>query len=178
MAEIRKLLEGENVYLRKFEPEDLEFLYSVENNTDFWSVSETQSPYSRWQLKEHIANSVYDIFTTKELRLLVIDKHLGHKVGIIDLFEYDPLNNRCGLGLLILPEYRKRGFASEVVGIIKNYVFKVLMLKQVWCIIETDNQACLSIFYRYGFTSAGVLKSWKRIGEACYKDVEFLQCFG
>ena len=47
-------LAGKKIFLRKMEPEDLEFLYIVENNSDFWHVSETKAPYSRWELKQYI----------------------------------------------------------------------------------------------------------------------------
>ena len=40
------LLQNEKVILRGLEPEDLEFLYQVENNTEIWKVSNTFSPYS------------------------------------------------------------------------------------------------------------------------------------
>ncbi len=44
-------LKGEKVYLRALEPEDLDFLFEVENNEDFWEVSATSAPFSRYLLK-------------------------------------------------------------------------------------------------------------------------------
>ncbi|MFQ3182825.1 MAG: diamine N-acetyltransferase, partial [Polaribacter sp.] len=32
-------LNGKNVNLRALEPEDLEFLYAIENNESFWEIS-------------------------------------------------------------------------------------------------------------------------------------------
>ena len=37
-------LKGTKIYLRALEPEDLEFVYAVENNEAFWEVSNTQTP--------------------------------------------------------------------------------------------------------------------------------------
>jgi diamine N-acetyltransferase len=40
-------LQGENIALRALEPEDLEFLFSVENDTAGWELSNTQAPFSK-----------------------------------------------------------------------------------------------------------------------------------
>ena len=36
-------LTGESIYLRALEPEDLDFLFEVENKEDLWEVSATSS---------------------------------------------------------------------------------------------------------------------------------------
>ena len=39
-------LKGRLIYLRALEPEDLEFIYNLENDMSFWHLSNTQTPYS------------------------------------------------------------------------------------------------------------------------------------
>ena len=46
-------LKGEHIYLRALEPEDLDFVYRIENDTSLWELSDTQTPYSRF-LKNNI----------------------------------------------------------------------------------------------------------------------------
>ncbi|MFI0492126.1 MAG: GNAT family N-acetyltransferase, partial [Flavobacterium sp.] len=41
-------LKGDNIYLRALEPNDLEFVYAMENDQSIWEVSNTQTPYSRF----------------------------------------------------------------------------------------------------------------------------------
>ena len=55
-------LKGSNIYLRALEPEDLEFVYSIENNTSFWELSDIKQPYSRYIIKEYLQNAKQDIF--------------------------------------------------------------------------------------------------------------------
>ena len=50
-------LKGEKLYLRALEPEDLEFLHELENNEEFWEVSATQAPFSKYILKKYLENS-------------------------------------------------------------------------------------------------------------------------
>ena len=168
-------LEGKKIFLRKMEPEDLEFLYSIENNSDFWHVSETKSPYSRWELKQYIENYCYDIFTTKELRLMICDYASQKPVGIVDLFEYHPLHNRCGVGIIVSPEHSGMGIATETLQLVMEYAFKTLLLKQLWFLIDNANDVSKALFEKWGFVQTGTLKQWKQT-EAGYADVLVYQC--
>ena len=47
------ILQGEKVILRALEPEDLDFLFTTENDVTFWEVSNTQTPFSRFILKKY-----------------------------------------------------------------------------------------------------------------------------
>lgn len=38
------------IHLRAIEPEDLDVLYNIENDTEVWNVSTTNVPYSRYIL--------------------------------------------------------------------------------------------------------------------------------
>ena len=66
---------GQKMNLRALEPEDLEFLFEIENNESFWEVSHTQVPFSKYILKQYIENAHLDIFETKQLRLLIEKKN-------------------------------------------------------------------------------------------------------
>ena len=47
-------LTGNTIYLRALEPEDLEFIYAIENNESVWEVSNTQTPYSRVLISQYL----------------------------------------------------------------------------------------------------------------------------
>lgn len=174
MAKTWNELESENIKLRKPEPEDLEFLYTIENNPDFWFVSDTKAPFSRWELKQHIEHTVYDIYTNKELRLIIEDKKTTKPVGLVDLFEFEPFHKRIGIGIMINAEDRNKGLALECVNTIINYCFNILGINQIWCNIDAENLVSIKLFEKTGFKIAGVLKQWK-IQKSEYKDVLFYQ---
>lgn len=72
------MMNDENILLRALEPEDLEYLYKWENDMDLWDVSDTLTPFSHYTLKKYIENSHEDIYTSKQLRLMIVrqeDKH-------------------------------------------------------------------------------------------------------
>ena len=108
-----KLLENERIILRALEPEDLEVLFRWENDASLWELGSTLSPFSRYVLKEYIATSHQDIYTNGQLRLMIVCKETGEPVGTIDLFDLDPHHRRCGVGILIDPDSRRKGFAGD-----------------------------------------------------------------
>ncbi|RYD89791.1 MAG: GNAT family N-acetyltransferase, partial [Sphingobacteriales bacterium] len=47
-------LTGTTLYLRALEPDDLDFIYRLENDEDIWQVSNTQTPYSRFLIRQYL----------------------------------------------------------------------------------------------------------------------------
>lgn len=64
-------LKGKQVFLRALEPEDLEFIFAIENDVSIWEISNTQTPYSKYLLKEYLNNAHKDIYEIKQLRLVI-----------------------------------------------------------------------------------------------------------
>ena len=79
-------LTGEHIYLRALEPEDLDFVYSIENDEKIWEMSSTQTPYSKFLIKQYLENAQQDIYEAKQLRLVVCAKD-DTAIGLIDLFD-------------------------------------------------------------------------------------------
>ena len=168
------LLENHTIKLRALEPEDLDTLFSIENSSDLWDVSNTLTPYSKELLKKYIENAHQDIYEVKQLRLVISDKKNNTTVGLIDLFDYDPLNQRAGIGILILKQFRHKGFASGALNLFIKYAFEHLDLHQLFANIPSDNQNSLDLFEKLHFLHIGTQKDWiKRKG--VYKHVERYQ---
>lgn len=158
-------LETEKIYLRALEPEDLEFIYQIENNVQLWEVSHTQTPYSRYLIKQYLQNAHQDIYEAKQLRLVIVNKDDDQTVGLIDLFDFDPKNERVGMGIVISePSERQKGYASDAVELLIEYVFKALHCHQIFVNIDTENEASTRLFTKFGFDLIGVKKQWNRVG--------------
>src|SRR5687768_5717624 len=108
-------LKGRLIYLRALEPGDADLLYRWENNLKLWQVSFTQVPFSRFILEEFVNAAHQDIYTNKQLRLICCSTATNECLGVVDLFEFDAMHGRSGLGIYIAEEHRKNGFAAECV---------------------------------------------------------------
>ena len=164
-----KTLKGKNLNLRAIEPEDLNFLHTIENNEIFWEVSHTQVPFSRYVLKQYLENAHLDIYETKQLRLIIEDIFDKKQVGMIDLFDFNPQHQRAGIGILIHPYYQNRGFAAEALSLLINYAFSYLNLHQLYANITPDNIKSISLFEKHNFTKIGIKKDWL-LSKGKYKD--------
>ena len=168
-------LENKRVLLRAVEPEDLEYLYSWENDTDLWLLSNTLTPFSRHTLKKYIENTKADIFEAKQLRLMIEKTADGETIGAIDLFDFDPFNLHAGIGILIADKTnRKKGYASEALDILIDYCFSRLGLMHLFCNITENNEESLKLFISKGFVISGQKKLWIRHEEGWYSEY-FLQ---
>lgn len=157
-------LRGKHIYLRAIEPDDLDFLYELENNPDLWELSGTLAPYSRHVLKQYLDNAHKDIFEVKQLRLCICG--MDHKLlGLIDLFDFDLKNKRAGVGIVVLEsDNRDRGFGSEALTLVCDYAFKTLDLRQLYAHVGEQNMSSIHVFTKLGFKKAGVLEDWTRYG--------------
>ena len=91
-------------------------------------------------------------------------------VGLIDLFDFDPNNNRAGVGIVISNEsMRTSGIGSEALQLIINYAFNQMQLHQLYANIGSKNEISISLFTKFGFQKIGIKKDWNKINNS-YED--------
>ncbi|MCM5663778.1 GNAT family N-acetyltransferase [Galbibacter mesophilus] len=153
-------LSGNTVYLRALEAEDLDFLYTLENDEKVWEVSETLAPYSKFILKQYLANSHKDIYEAKQLRL-AISNYSDTLLGFIDIFDFNPKNKRAGVGIIVLEEAnRNKGVGKEALSLLIEYAFNHLDMHQLYANISENNKPSIHLFSNLGFERVGVKKDW------------------
>ena len=82
-------------------------------------------------------------------------------VGTIDLFEYDVLHGRAGIGILIYDRSdRGRGYAADAVETLCRYARERLRMHQLWCNVGAENEASLRLFRGLGFREIGRKRDW------------------
>lgn len=163
------------MHLRALEPDDLEFLYTLENDPDIWGVSDTLSPVSRHALREYLANAGADFYVVRQLRLVVTTEIGSPAVGVVDLFDYDPLHQRAGVGITILARERRHGYARQALEMLKVHARDVLRLHQLYATVGNDNSPSINLFQSVGFRRVGTRLDWLRTATGWEDAVEW-QC--
>ena len=167
-------LQGANIYLRALEPEDLEFIYEVENDVAFWEISNTQTPYSRYLVAQYLENAKQDIYEAKQLRLAICQKGGFNPLGLIDLFDYDPKNNRAGIGIMIRESgSRNQGIGSDALQALIKYAFTHLNLHSLYANIQAGNEASIKLFTKFGFSYIGTKKEWNLVGRIYHDEAMY-----
>jgi diamine N-acetyltransferase len=168
-------LKGDTIYLRALEPNDLEFIYAMENDESIWEVSNTQTPYSRFLVKQYLENAHQDIYEAKQLRLAICQDEDFPAIGLIDLFEFDPKNNKAGIGIVIQAnDNRNKKIGSEALELLIKYSFKHLNLHQLYANISSENEASKALFTKFGFQKIGTKKDWILVN-GIYMDEDVFQ---
>ena len=146
--------------LRALEPEDLELLYTIENDMAMWNVGNTNVPYSRYDLRDYILNQQHDIYKDGQVRFVVEDS--ARAVGLVDLFNFSPRDLRAEVGIAILKEQQGEGLGQEALRQLSEYAFGTLGLHQLYAFVSEKNEVAKKCFEKAGYKQTAVLKDWIR----------------
>jgi diamine N-acetyltransferase len=169
-------ISGSNCALRALEPYDADTLYKWENDRSLWSYSFTNTPFSRFVLEEFAQAAHQDIYANRQLRLMICDLSAQSAMGCVDLFDFDPQHNRCGLGIFVQSAFRGQGIAAESLALTLDYCFRTLLLQQVYVEVSEQNTSSLKLFEANGFQRCGLKLKWHRSTMNHYENVVMLQC--
>jgi diamine N-acetyltransferase len=151
-------IQGKKIFLRSVLPSDADILYTWENDTSNWDVSETKKPFTKKEIGDFIADQK-DIYLDKQLRLMVcIASSLSEErkpVGCIDIFKFDIDNLKAGIGVLTEEKYRNTGYASEALSLLIKYCFETLHLRHLYCHITESNLSSMKLFQKHNFVITG-----------------------
>jgi len=126
-------------------------------------------------VKQYLENAQQDIYEAKQLRLAICQDEDFPALGLIDLFDFDPRNNRAGVGIVIQgKEKRNQNIGSEALGLLIQYAFLNLNLHQLYANIGSENKASIALFTKFGFQKIGIKKDWTLIN-GVYKDEAIFQ---
>lgn len=167
-------LSGQNITLRAPEPDDIDTLYLWENDPSLWPYGSSRAPMSRHQLWQYVENYDGDIFTSRQLRLMIVENKTGDTVGTIDLYDFNPRDSHAMVGIFIDNDHRRKGYAKEALVTMIDFAIRTICLHQIAVEIVADNTASVKLFKSCGFKSVGRLRSWVRIGRH-YNDVLLFQ---
>jgi diamine N-acetyltransferase len=171
-----KVLHGNKIRLRAIEPVDLDFIYKIENDPDIWRVGNTLIPYSRHQLEQYILSSQHDLYSEKQLRLMIdllLPQHEKKTIGVIDLFDFEPHHKHAGIGIFVIPEEQEKGYATEALHVLIRYCFDVLNLHMLYCNISASNTPSIHLFEKSGFIQCGLKKEWRYLDNSWVDELMF-----
>lgn len=168
------MIEGQKCYLRAIEPTDIEYVYKWENDTTSWDDSDIRHPISQIAIETLIAQASIDVYQTRQTRLMICTINDNNVVGCVDMFDFNPYNMRCGIGIIIDTEYRGKGYATEAIGLMCNYLFKTIGIHSIYATMREKNMISQHIFTKCGFEQIGVRKDWIKIGDIFENEI-FMQ---
>ncbi len=148
-----------DIRLRAVEPEDLELMYRIENDPQFWNYGSTTVPYSRYVLRQYLETSRNDLFADGQVRLVIAKGRTS--MGFADLTNLDAIHLRAEIGLAVLREYQGQHIGTTAIQCLCEYARRV-HLHQIYAIIATVNEPATRLFRSLAFTPSTLLHDWLR----------------
>lgn len=158
----------EKIRLRALEPEDLDWLYTIENDSNLWEWGCSNVPYSRFSLKNYIAETCNDIYKDGQLRLAVVSQKDNRVLGCVDLTDFSVRHSRAEVGILIFPEYRLHGYATRALNMLTTYACDFLHIHQLYAVVSKKNIPARQLFRTAGFCHTATLFDWLRDKDNVY----------
>lgn len=83
--------------------------------------------------------------------------------GCIDLYNYDPLNRRCAVGIMVATEHRRQGHALAMLQALADQYRSMLHI--LYADIAATNTASIALFRKAGYTQCGHFKEWLLVND-------------
>ncbi len=162
------------IKLRALEPTDLDVLYRWENDSSLWCVGSTIAPFSRKQLWDYIETYDGNIFSAGQLRFIIEDVSTGFAVGAVDLYDFDPVNRRAWVGVLVDSAETRKGYGYRALDLLAAYAKERIGIHQFVAVVPQKNRWSYNLFLKCGYCVTGRLTDWLRSGDG-YQDALLLQ---
>jgi len=143
------LLEGKLVNLRVEEKEDIKLVAEWLNNLDYFGEYNPLMQESRTELEKRYDNM------PPEIKWFIIEKKDGSKIGSVGHF---PVGKLFEIGYAIIPSERGKGYCTEAVKIMVDYIFLSKDVVRIQAYIDPRNKASQKVAEKAGFKKEGTIR--------------------
>lgn len=143
------MLEGKLVNLRPLEKEDIALITEWANNPDFMGEFEPISQESRVETEKYFEK------LPPEKRWFIIQKKDGSRIGFVIHFPEDSLMT---LGYVLAPEERRKGYCTEAVKLMVDYLFLSNDLVRIQAKTRLENKASQKVLEKARFMKEGIVR--------------------
>ncbi len=143
------MLEGKRINLKVVEKEDLPLLADWSNNPDYLGdyVWLPQQSKTEWEKR-------YDALPP-DTKWFFIEKKDGTKIGT--MFHW-PIGDLLEIGYVLVPSERERGYCTEAVNIVVDYLFLSKDIPRVQAHTDALNMSSQKVLEKVGFKKEGTIR--------------------
>jgi RimJ/RimL family protein N-acetyltransferase len=163
--------EGRLVRLRGVEPDDWAIFHDWDNDLEFSRYTdEVLFPTSREAIKKRVEEMAVATPKDDEFRWM-IETVDGEVVGTINSHTCKPRMGTFRYGISIVREQRRKGYATEAIGLVLAYFFRELRYQKVNVEIYDFNEPSLRLHRHLGFGEEGRLRRMFRTAGAYHDEI-------
>lgn len=162
----------DNLILRTPLLSDFDDLLIWENDLKNNQYTDVPVFYTPSQIEDFL-NSDHDLLLQNQIRYII--ELNSSAVGCIDLYDYDVVNSRAGVGIYVDSNFRNKGIASKSLELLKSISIEKYLISNLYADIMSGNKSSIKIFEKANFIKNGIKSNWIRT-ENSFEDVLFYQC--
>jgi RimJ/RimL family protein N-acetyltransferase len=147
------LLEGKVVNLRVMEKEDLPLFAEWANNPEVLGEYFPLLQRSRTEMEKALENNPF------EPKIFIIKKKDGTEIGFIShIHMLHPMGKLLEIGYVIIPSERGKGYCTEAVKIMTDYLFLSKDIVRIQAHTDRRNVASQKVLEKVGFKKEGIVR--------------------
>lgn len=111
-----------------------------------------------------------DLYSSGRLKMagLLDDNTL---VGIVELYNYDPINKHAAVGVVVDSTHRRKGYGGAMVNALIDFCRANLSIHHLYCDIVDTNTVSQHLFERCGFSESGRFPDWVQVDDQFHDSI-------
>ena len=152
--------QGKNIYFKPLSTNDVQEIHSFTSDEDV-------SRFIGWKLmtnlnetKEHIEKMIKRELEGIYLYASIVLKSTNAIIGTAMIFNFNKEANHAEIGYVLHKDYWGKGYGTEVVCLLNNFVFYILNLHKIHANVVDTNIGSIKVLENNGFELEGRLKDY------------------
>ncbi len=148
------MLEGVKINLRVIETEDIDLYAEWVNNPNFIGEYVFNRQRSIIEIRKRFSERSTDWGT------FIVEKKDGTRIGLAHHFltKFRGYATIQEIGYAVIPNERGKGYTTEVVGMLVDYLFLLKDIQRIQALINEENTASKRVLESNGFEKEGILR--------------------
>lgn len=152
------ILKSDRVVLRRLLPDDSSVLYEIYSHEQS-ALLDDWIPFTNIKEAEDMIVDADSGFANRsEIRYGIVDVKSNRLVGCCGFFGLDEWNSKCILFYQVHHNEQNRGYATESVRLLIEYIFNELGFNRVEAYITPGNDGSIRVLEKNGFAREGLLR--------------------
>lgn len=154
-------LVGKKVALREVRKSDLKQFQKFRNSYEDTKNFRTWYPLTKYNQGKYWTEIVNNhdkhiVFTIIKRNSIIYP--LYHTIGEVRCSYIDWVNRKGEIGIVIGKEFRRKGYATEALELLMEFVFNRMNLNRLEAQYIEDNDASRKLFHGLGFIEEGIIR--------------------
>jgi ribosomal-protein-alanine N-acetyltransferase len=143
-----ELLEGRNVNLRVVERDDLPLIAEWLSNPSFFN----HAPFPQRSKTE--MEKQYDSLPS-DSEWFIVQKKNSNRIGFV---YHESIGSQLEIGYALLPKERNKGYGTEAITIIVDYLFLAKPVVRIQATTDVKNKPSQRVLEKNGFKREGIIR--------------------